>query len=69
MKLTLPSVVLRLGLAITLLAGIETVLAEEPALKKITIMVADEPLEIYEGSQVFPAPVRFRDEKDFREKC
>ncbi len=68
MKLTLFSIVLRLGLAITLIVGLETVSAEEPPLKKITIMVADEPLEIYEGSQVFPAPVRFRNEKDFRER-
>ena len=68
MKLTLFSIVLRLGFAITLIVGLETVSAEEPPLKKITIMVADEPLEIYEGSQVFPAPVRFRNEKDFRER-
>ena len=68
MKLTFFSIVLRLGFAITLIVGLETVSAEEPPLKKITIMVADEPLEIYEGSQVFPAPVRFRNEKDFRER-
>jgi len=68
MKLTLPSVVLRLGLAITLLAGIETVLAEEPPLKKITVKVADEPLEIYEGSELFSAPLRFKNEKDFKDQ-
>ena len=45
----------------------QAALADDPPLKKITVTVADEPLEIYEGS-VFPAPLRFKNEKDFKDQ-
>ena len=66
--LKLPSISLALGVILLFGVSQQAALADDPPLKKITVTVADEPLEIYEGSEFVSAPLRFRDEKDFKDQ-
>ena len=64
--LKLPSISIALGVMLLFGVSQQTALADDPPLKKITVTIADEPLEIYEGSEFVSVPLKFRDEKDFK---
>ena len=66
--LKLPSFSIALGVILLFGVSQQVALADDPPLKKITVTVADEPLEIYEGSEFVSAPLRFKNEKDFKDQ-
>ena len=66
--LNLPSISIALGAILLFGVSQQVALADDPPLKKITVTVADEPLEIYEGSEFVSAPLRFKNEKDFKDQ-
>ena len=66
--LKLPSISIALGVILLFGVSQQVALADDPPLKKVTVTVADEPLEIYEGSKFVSAPLRFKNEKDFKDQ-